>query len=108
MPEAGSIEFGGQTHPFRFAAARSLGGGTMLYTLGCDHPLVFIGADGKRAEPREGYDFALLDLTIDATGAGEGSVAAAAKLKIGPEGGLVVDDFGGNRIRLRDLRKQAK
>ena len=108
MPEHGSIEFGGETHPIRFAYARNLGGGMRLITLGTDHPLVFVGADGTRTAPKEGYDFGLVDLTVEGSGKGEGSVAGAAKLKLGPEGGLVVDDFGGNKIRLTSVKKQAK
>jgi hypothetical protein len=108
MKETGSVEIGKQRVSLKFAYQRSLGGGMRLITLGADKPLFFLGPDAKLDKPKEGYDVALIDLTVDGNGKGDGSMAAAAKLKVGPQGGLVVDDFSSNMIKLDPVAKEAK
>ncbi len=47
----------------------------------------------------------MIDLELKASGAGEGTAAPAAKVKIGDKGGFQVEDHGSKTIWLKDIKK---
>ena len=76
-----------------------------LLTIVTDRPVVFVGARLPGAKPKEGYDFAVIDLVVDAKGGGSGSFAPAAKIRLNPQGSFVVEDYGVEAVRLTALKK---
>ena len=101
----GSVKIGaGSVTPTRITIERASGRGRLL-TIVTDQPLLFLGAGVPGAKPKAGYDFAIVDIEVDATGSGAGTVAPAAKIKMNGDA-FVVEDYGGNElIRLTAVKK---
>ena len=100
----GSVRIGaGTVTPTRFTVERATGGGRLL-TIVTDQPLVFIGGSQPDAKPQTGYDFAVIDIEVDANGDGSGTLAPAARLKLNQDA-LVVEDYGGEVVRLTAVKK---
>ena len=100
----GSIQIGaGPATPTRFTLERTTGDGRLL-TILTDRPLVFVGAGVPGAKAKEGYDFAVIDLEVDAKGGGSGTIAPAAKIKMN-QGAFVVEDYGAETVRLTAVKK---
>lgn len=104
IPPTGTVQLGaGTATPTRFTLERATGGGRLL-TILTDQPLLFVGAGLPGAKPKEGYDFALIDVQVDATGNGSGTLAPAAKLRLNGDA-FVVEDYGAELVRLTDVKK---
>jgi hypothetical protein len=73
-----------------------------LLTLVTDRPVLFLGASVPGAKPKAGYDFAVIDLEVDAKGAGSGTIAPAAKVTV-KDGAFVVEDYSGEVVRLTNV-----
>lgn len=100
----GTVQVGaGKATPSRLTIERATGGGRLL-TIVTDEPLLFLGAGVPGSKPKEGFDFAVLDIQVDAKGAGSGTLAPAAKIKVN-EGAFVVEDYGGETVRLTAVKK---
>ena len=101
----GSVKVGaGRATPTRITIERASAGGRLL-TMVADQPLLFLGAGVPGAKPKAGYDFAVIDIEVDAKGNGSGTVAPAAKIKMNGDA-FVVEDYGGNElIRLTAVKK---
>ena len=68
----GSVKLGaGSATPTRFTIERPTGSGRLL-TILTDQPLLFVGAGMPGAKPKEGYDFAVIDIEVDGSGNGSG------------------------------------
>jgi hypothetical protein len=78
-----------------------------LVTILVDKPVLFVGGSLPGAKAKEGYDFAILDLEIDAKGGGTGTLAPAARLKA-TEHAFVVEDYGTEPVRLTALKSTKK
>jgi hypothetical protein len=63
-----------------------------LITIVTDTPLLFLGAGVPGAKPKDGYDFAVVDLEVDASGAGSGTLAPAANVTL-KGSAFVVEDY---------------
>jgi hypothetical protein len=101
----GSVQVGnGQPTPSRITIERPVGGGRLL-TIITDRPVMFLGAGLPGAPAKQGYDFAVVDLQIDAAGAGSGTMAPAATIKIDEQGAFVVQDYSAELVRLTVTRK---
>jgi hypothetical protein len=104
VPETGSIQLGkGAPTPTRLTLERPTDQGRLL-TIVADRPILALGAGLPGAKPKEGYDFAILDLVIDAKGGGSGTFAPAAKVAV-KQGVFVVDDYSAEMVRLTDVKK---
>jgi hypothetical protein len=100
----GSIQIGaGAATPTRFTLERTTGDGRLL-TILTDRPLIFLGAGMPGAKAKEGYDFAVIDLVVDAKGGGSGTIAPAAKIKMNQDA-FVVEDYGAEAVRLTAVKK---
>ena len=75
-----------------------------LITIVTDKPLLFLGAGVPGAKPKDGYDFAVVDLEVDASGAGSGTLAPAAKITLN-ESAFVVEDYASELVRLVGVKK---
>ncbi len=104
IPPTGTVQLGaGKAMPTRFTLERATGDGRLL-TILTDQPLFFVGAGAPGAKPKEGYDFAVIDIVIDAKGNGSGTLAPAAKLKLNQDA-FVVEDYGAEVVRLTAVKK---
>jgi hypothetical protein len=93
----------GAPTPARITIERQTDKGRLI-TIVTDKPLLFLGAGIPGAKPKDGYDFAVVDLEVDARGAGSGWLAPAAKLTLrGSE--FVVEDYASEAVRLVGVRK---
>ena len=100
----GTVAVGaGAATPIRIAIERPTSDGRLL-TLVTDKPVLFIGGGLPNAKPKEGYDYAVIDLQLNASGGGSGVMAPAAKIK--PlQGVFVVEDYGAEMLTLNDIKK---
>lgn len=102
----GSVRIGaGTLTPARLTIERPTSEGRLL-TIITDQPLLFVGASLPGAKPRAGYDFAVIDIVLDAHGTGSGTVAPAASIRMN-QGAFVVSDYGAEVVQLSAV-KQSK
>ena len=100
----GSVRIGaGTVAPTRVTIDRPSASGRLL-TILTDQPLLFVGAGVPGAKVKEGYDFAVIDIEIDAKGNGLGTLAPAAKIRMN-QGAFVVEDYGAEVVRLTAVKK---
>jgi len=103
----GSIRLGkGAATPTRLTIERTTDKGRLL-TIVTDRPILFLGSGIPGAKPKQGYDFAVADLEVDASGKGTGSLAPAAKITV-KQDAFVVEDYGAERVELKDVAAKAK
>jgi hypothetical protein len=99
VPPTGSVRLGaGAATPTRLTLERATDKGRLL-TIVADKPLLFLGAGIPGAAPKEGYDFAVIDLEVDGKGSGSGTLAPAAKVT-SKQGAFVVEDYAGELVQL--------
>ena len=58
------------------------------------------------APPRAGFEVAVLQLQVDATGRGKGTMAGAARVRPDGEGGVVLDDYADEPIALTNVTRK--
>jgi hypothetical protein len=104
VPPTGSVRLGsGAPTPTRLTIERSTDKGRLL-TIVADQPILFLGAGVAGAKAKEGYDFAIVDIEVDAQGNGSGTLAPAAKVTV-KEGVFVVDDYASELVRLTGVSR---
>lgn len=104
VPPTGSIKLGdGAATPTRLTLERATDKGRLI-SIVADQPILFLGAGVPGAKPKEGYDFAVVDIEVDATGSGSGTLAGAAKVTV-KQGVFVVDDYSSELVRLTAVKK---
>jgi hypothetical protein len=100
----GSVKLGdGKPAATRLTIERTTDKGRLL-TIVTDAPILFLGAAVPGAKPKEGYDFGIIDIEVDAKGRGSGTLAPAAKVTV-KEGVFVVEDYASELVRLSGVRK---
>jgi hypothetical protein len=100
----GTIQIGsGKATPTSMTLERPSDRGRLL-TIVTTTPLLFIGAGLPDAKPQQGFDFGIVDLVVDAAGAGSGTMSPAAKVTV-KQGVFVVDEYSGELVRLTNLKK---
>ena len=101
----GSVQLGnGKPTPTRVTIERATGKGRLL-TIVTDQPILFLGGGVPGAKPKEGYDFAVIDMEVDAKGAGAGTLAPAARITV-KQGAFVVEDYSSELVRLNGVSKK--
>jgi hypothetical protein len=105
VPPTGSVTVGtGSPTPTRLTLERVTDKGRLL-TIVTDKPILFLGAGVPDAKAKEGYDFAIVDLEVDAKGNGSGTMAPAAKVTV-QQGVFVVQDYASELVRLTGVSKK--
>jgi hypothetical protein len=106
-PVLGQLEMGGQKFNIRWAHERPEGTGRAIVVL-TDMPVYFLGGGRADAKPREGFELAVVQFTAHEVGFGVGTMAAAARVKSDGAGGVQIEDYAEEPIKLsyikRDLR----
>jgi hypothetical protein len=70
-----------------------------------DAPVYFVGGGAATPKPREGFELAVVRLTIDEIGLGSGTIAAAARVKPDGAGGVVIEDYAAETIKLTSVSR---
>jgi hypothetical protein len=100
----GSVRLGnGSTTATRLTLERVTDKGRLL-TIVVDQPLLFLGGGAPEAKPKTGYDFAILDLEVDGSGKGSGTLAPAAKVTLRDDV-FVVEDYSNELVQLTNVKK---
>jgi hypothetical protein len=98
LPEIGYVQVADRKTVLKYAHQRADGkAGLVLVT---DRPIFFVGGGAPDAKPKAGYELGLIELEIDAQGNGKGTMAAAARVKPGPDGSVILDDYAETPVRL--------
>jgi len=98
-PAAGSLEAAGEKFVIRWARdVPSATGRTLSFVT--DSPVFFQGAGKRDAKPTAGYEVAVVQLTLDKAGHGEGTMAAAARVKPGGATGVRIDNYADTPLKL--------
>ena len=98
-PEVGTVSSGKRKWSIRWAREQTGPKGRTIVVV-TDQPIFFVGGGAVDAKPRAGYDVALIRLQVDDVGLGEGSMAAAARVRPGGDTGVEVDDYADKPIKL--------
>lgn len=106
-PAVGHIEAGTRKVTVRYAREVTEGETRTITVVG-DVPLFFIGGGNPDSKPRAGYELSVLQLKMDSSGIGEGSLAAAARVKPGGPTGVQVDRYADQLVRLLSVRREIK
>lgn len=99
LPVLGYVELNQRKADLRYARSQPTENGERLILL-TDGPLFFLAGGAPDAPSRGGYALSIVDVQLDANGAGSGTMAAAARIKPDAEGNVVVDDYAENPITL--------
>jgi hypothetical protein len=106
-PVAGTLTISGRSFEIRYARQERLPNGRTI-VLVTDKPVYFAGGGSVDAKPREGYAVALLKFRMDDSGMGyNGTMAAAAKVKIGA-GGVEVEDYAGKLFEIKTITRDLR
>ena len=106
-PVAGHVTMKDKSWPIRWARQQAAPKGRVIVVV-TDQPVFFVGGGSVDAKPREGYDVALLQLEVDPSGFGSGTMAAAARIKAGEPTGVQVDDYADKPIKLVTVTRVIK
>ncbi|HSC27736.1 MAG TPA: hypothetical protein VLD67_10710 [Vicinamibacterales bacterium] len=105
-PVVGHVELGDQKFSIRWARQTDSNNGRTIVVV-TDSPMFFVGgAAAKDAKPREGYEVALIRMVVDMSGLGSGTMAGAARVKPAPEGGVQVDDYAEEPVKLLTVTRK--
>ena len=104
--KVGTVTTSDKTWTIRWASAKPTPGGRKIVLI-TDQPMYFLGGGATDAKPRAGYEIGVIQVEVDEAGNGTGSVAAAAKVKPG-EDGVVVDDYGDQRIEITKVVREKR
>jgi hypothetical protein len=106
-PSAGHLEMGTERFTIRLAHEAPAGAKRAI-TLVIDRPVYFVGGGLPEAKPRAGYDLAVVQLTVESFGMGEGRMAAAARVKPGGPAGVEIDDYATEPVKLLSVVRQVR
>jgi hypothetical protein len=104
-PVVGTLSVGNRNIPIRWARQRPKDNNRQIAII-TEEPVYFVGGGKIEAKPTEGYDVAIAEFTVDSIGLGEGSMAPAAKVKLGGPTGVQVDDYAGKLVTLVSVSRK--
>jgi len=104
-PIVGHIEAGNKSFSIRWAREKPSDTGRVI-SLVVDSPVYFVGGGVPGAKSREGFDTAVVQLTMDSSGLGEGRMAAAAKVKPGGATGVDIEAYDAEPVKLTSVKRQ--
>jgi hypothetical protein len=97
--DVGYVEHGTSKFTIRYAREIKMGTRRRIDVV-TERPIYFVGGDAPDAKPHAGFELAVLRMEMDDVGLGSGVMAAAARLKPAPEGGVQIDDYAEQPIKL--------
>lgn len=106
-PAVGQVELGTEKFAVRWAREQPAGKGRSI-TVVTDKPIYFLGGGKVDAKPRAGFELSVVQLSVDELGLGTGTMAAAARVKPDGQGGVVMEDYADQPIKLTYVRREVK
>ena len=103
-PAVGHIEIGTSKFIVRWAREQPAGKGRTISVV-TEGPMYFVGGGAVDAKPRDAFQLAVVQLTVDDLGLGTGTMAAAAKVKPDGKGGVVIEDYAEEPIKLTSVHR---
>jgi hypothetical protein len=107
MPVTGSVELNGRKASIRWVRQTPTANGRTISVV-TDTPLAFVGGSAVDAKPRAGFELAFLLLEVDSSGVGNGTMAAAARIRPGGPTGVQIDDYAETPVKLVTVRKSPR
>jgi hypothetical protein len=104
-PAVGTVTIGKDKYTIRWAREQRSGANKRTISVVTDKPVYFVGGGEVNAKPREGYELAVMQFEMDDAGMGQGTMAAAAKIKPGGPNGFVIDDYAEKPIKLTSISR---
>jgi hypothetical protein len=101
-PAVGYVAIGDHQVPLRWAREQETPKGRAI-SLVTESPVFFVGGGAPNAKPRAGFEVAVIQLAVDDVGLGTGTMAAAAKVKPDGQGGVTLEDYAENPIKLTSV-----
>ena len=106
-PKAGTLDVAGDKFTIRWARTVDTDSGRTV-TLVTDQPVAFVGLGKRGAKPTAGYECAVIQILLDKTGKGKGTMAAAARVKPDGNGGVRIDSYTDKPLTLTAAVHAAK
>jgi hypothetical protein len=106
-PAVGRVEIGDQQFTLRWAREQQTPKGRAI-SLVTESPVFFLGGARVDAKPRQGFELAVVQLAVDDFGLGTGTMAAAARVKPDGQGGVVIEDYADEPIKLTSVYRVIK
>ena len=104
--KVGTVSTSDKSWDIRWASAKPTPSGGRKIVLITDRPMFFLGGGAVgESKSRAGYEIGIIQMEVDAAGKGTGTFAAAAKVKPG-EDGVIVDDYGDQRIEITKVVRE--
>lgn len=107
LPVAGTLKVANRSIAVRWAREQDQGSGRRIVLI-TDAPVFFFGGGAVDAKPTEGYDVAVVELTVDSVGLGKGSLAPAARVKPGGPAGVQIEEYAGKLITLNTVARNVR
>jgi hypothetical protein len=98
-PSVGVVTVAGRSYTVRWAREESEGEKRAISVV-TDQPVFFIGGGRPNAKRTAGYEIAIIQMTLDHDGRGDGTMAAAARVKPRGTTGVQIDDYAETPIKL--------
>jgi hypothetical protein len=106
-PEVGRLALaGGQSYVIRYARETADGAGRTIVVV-TDRPVLFLGSGRADPKPRAGFEVAVVRIQVDAAGRGQGTMAAAARVRPDGNGGVLLDDYAEEPIAVTNITRRA-
>jgi hypothetical protein len=102
-PIVGSLDIGDQKFMIRWAHQVPSGAGRTI-TIVTDTPIFFFGARKPGAKSTKGYEVAVMKIEVNEAGRGDGTMAAAARIKPDGSGGVILDQYAETPLKLTVAR----
>jgi len=103
-PVAGHLKTGDKTFTIRWARLVETPKGRVI-SIVTDAPVYFVGAGLPGAQARAGFDVAVAQMNIDTAGLGDGTIALAAHVKPDGKGGVAIQDYAAEPVKLVSIMK---
>jgi len=105
VPVVGYVQIKEQKWNLRWASQQTRDVGQTV-TVATDQPMFFLGGMGANPKPRAGYELAVIRLELDTIGMGNGTLAAAARVKPNADAtGVEVDDYAEEPMKLTSVTR---
>ena len=106
-PEVGQLTLAGsQPYAIRYARETADGGGRTILVV-TDRPVFFVGSGRADPKPRAGFEVAVVRIQVDAAGQGQGTMAAAARVRPDGNGGVLLDDYAEEPIAVTKVTRRS-
>ena len=102
--DAGTVRLGTNTTPVKYAYDEHVGANRVI-TIVTAQPIHFIGGDAPDAKLKAGYNLGVIQIDLSTT-PGKGAAAPAAKVAVGKEDAIIIEDYGAEEVVLSNVVKK--